>query len=110
MPRLRLLVGLLLLSAAAIPEGAAAACMLMRLDMPMTAAGGHEIVVTSAVASGDCPVTQCLLQATARLPDLTGTVALADIGRSAHPQRSLRPLRWGVPPALPPPKPHLSSK
>lgn len=109
MRHLRLLVGLLLLSAAAIPEGTAAACMLMRPDMPMAADCGHDLVVTSADMSGDCPVTQCLPRATARIPDLTRTADLAVVGRAPEPQRWLRPLSWGIPPALPPPKPLLSS-
>jgi len=109
MRRLRLLVGLLLLSAAAIPEGTAVACMLMRSDMPMTADCGHDLVVTSADAPGDCPVTECLPRAAARIPDLTRTTDLADVGHAPEPHGSLRPLSWGIPPALPPPKPLLSS-
>ncbi|MEZ4589147.1 MAG: hypothetical protein R2909_22465 [Gemmatimonadales bacterium] len=109
MPRIRLLVGLMLLSAVAIPEGSAVACMLMRSDMPMTSDCGHELVVTSAEASGTCPVTECLPRATARIPDLTGTTVVAHIGREAAPQPFLRPISWGIPPALPPPKPLLSS-
>lgn len=109
MRRLRLLVGLLLFSAAAIPEGAAVACMLMRSDMRMTADCGHDLVVTSADTPGDCPVTECLPRTTALIPDLTRTVDLPDVGRAPEPQRYLRQLSWGIRPALPPPKPLLSS-
>ena len=109
MRSLKLLVGLTLLSAAALPQATAAACMLMRSDMAMASDCGHDLVVSAADASDDCPVSRCLPRVAVQLPELIRTADVADYGREDRPRQYKRAHTWAIAPALPPPKRLLSN-
>ena len=103
---LRLLVTLTLLSAAGIPQ---VACMLRRADMSMAFPSTHHLAVTGTASPDDCPVTRCVPSTVAQVAGLPPSVALANPGGQREPQGYLRRASWGTPPALPPPRPLLSS-